>query len=134
LSESHRFEFAMAAVAGTGRLNASRWRVSAEAHSSINTGQGIGLDDDASSQERTPWPMEIAVNASAVGSYFVPTARSRSRRAQGLSKLAASSRPPEGLGLDWPEHGGKLARIGLVQAPHYTEIQTGGFQTNSHRW
>ena len=30
----------------------------------------------------------------------VPTAKSHSRRAQGLSRLAASSRPPEGLGLD----------------------------------
>jgi hypothetical protein len=34
------------------------------------------------------------------------------RRAQGLSRLAASSWPPEGLGLDWPEHGGILDRIG----------------------
>ena len=42
----------------------------------------------------------------------VPTAKSHSRRAQGLSRLAASSRPPEGLGLDWPEHGGTLDRIG----------------------
>src|SRR5260370_127530 len=32
--------------------------------------------------------------------------------AQGLSRLAASSRPPEGLGLDWPEHGCTLDRIG----------------------
>jgi hypothetical protein len=45
-----------------------------------------------------------------------PTAKSRSRRAQGLSRLAASSRPPEGLGLDWPEHGGRLKRIGLEVA------------------
>src|SRR5580698_1448040 len=42
----------------------------------------------------------------------IPTANSRSRRAQGLSRLAASSRPPAGLGLDWPEHGGILNRIG----------------------
>ena len=34
--------------------------------SSIKTGQGIGLSDDASSQGRTPWLMEIAVNAGAV--------------------------------------------------------------------
>ena len=46
----------------------------------------------------------------------VPTAKSRSRRAQGLSRLAASSRPPEGLGLDWPEHGGTLDRYGLEAA------------------
>jgi len=46
----------------------------------------------------------------------IPTAKSRSRRAQGLSRLAASSRPPEGLGLDWPEHGGTLKRIGLEAA------------------
>ena len=46
----------------------------------------------------------------------VPTAKSRSRRAQGLSRLAASSRPPEGLGLDWPEHGGTLDRLGLEAA------------------
>jgi len=42
----------------------------------------------------------------------VPTAKSHSRRAEGLSRLAASSRPPEGLGLDWPEHGGTLDWIG----------------------
>jgi hypothetical protein len=41
-----------------------------------------------------------------------PTAKSHSRRAQGLSRLAASSRPPEGPGLDWPEHGGTLDRLG----------------------
>src|SRR5258708_7093721 len=33
----------------------------------------------------------------------VPPVKSHSRRAQGLSRLAASSRPPAGLGLDWPE-------------------------------
>src|SRR6266436_2473992 len=48
----------------------------------------------------------------------IPTAESRSRRAQGLSRLAASSRPPEGLGLDWPEHGGILDRIGAGGACH----------------
>jgi hypothetical protein len=48
----------------------------------------------------------------------IPTANSRSRRAQGLSRLAASSRPPEGLGLDWPEHGGILNRIGAGGAHH----------------
>jgi hypothetical protein len=47
----------------------------------------------------------------------IPTANSRSRRAQGLSRLAASSRPPAGLGLDWPEHGGILNRIGLETLP-----------------
>ena len=44
------------------------------------------------------------------------SARRGSRRAQGLSRLAASSRPPEGPGLDWPEHGGTLKRIGLEAA------------------
>src|SRR5712691_11075850 len=48
----------------------------------------------------------------------IPTAESCSRRAQGLSRLAASSRPPEGLGLDWPEHGGILDRIGAGGARH----------------
>jgi hypothetical protein len=48
----------------------------------------------------------------------IPTAKSRSRRAQGLSRLAASSRPPAGLGLDWPEHGGILDRIGAGGARH----------------
>ncbi|MGO9720644.1 MAG: hypothetical protein ACLPOA_08680 [Methylocella sp.] len=43
----------------------------------------------------------------------IPTANSRSRRAQGLSRLAASSRPPEGPGLDRPEHGGTLVWLGL---------------------
>src|SRR4029077_4537025 len=36
--------------------------------------------------------------------------------AQGLSRLAASSRPP-GLGLDWPEHGGMLHRSGPQRPP-----------------
>jgi hypothetical protein len=27
-----------------------------------------------------------------------------------------SLRPPEGLGLDWPEHGGTLDRLGLEAA------------------
>src|SRR6202158_5310421 len=48
----------------------------------------------------------------------IPTAKSRSRRAQGLSRLAASSRPPAGLGLDWHEHGGILNRIGAGGAHH----------------
>jgi hypothetical protein len=48
----------------------------------------------------------------------IPTANSRSRRAQGLSRLAASSRPPAGRGLDWPEHGGILNRIGAGGAHH----------------
>src|SRR5271154_3695193 len=48
----------------------------------------------------------------------IPTANSRSRRAQGLSRLAASSRPPAGLGLDWPEHGGILDRIGAGGGHH----------------
>ena len=67
----------------------------------------------------------------------VPTAKSRSRRAQGLSRLAASSRPPEGLGLDWPEHDGTLDRLGLQAAA----IRAGRASTlislasgNSNRW
>src|SRR5258707_13762225 len=48
----------------------------------------------------------------------VPTVKPHSRRAQGLSRLAASSRPPAGLGLDWPEHGGTLDRIGAGGAHH----------------
>jgi hypothetical protein len=47
-----------------------------------------------------------------------PTAKSRGRRAQGLSRLAAPSRPPAGLGLDWSEHGGMLDRIGAAGDPH----------------
>jgi hypothetical protein len=43
----------------------------------------------------------------------IPTAKSRSRRAQGLSMLAASSRPPAGLGLDWPEHVASSTGSGL---------------------
>jgi hypothetical protein len=34
---------------------------------------GGHLGDDASSQEGTSWPVATAVNASAVGRYFVPT-------------------------------------------------------------
>ena len=49
--------------------------------------------------------------------FFRPTAKSRGRRAQGLSRLAAPSRPPAGLGLDWSEHGGMLDRIGAAGDP-----------------
>jgi hypothetical protein len=68
--ENHRFDFAIAAVAGTGRLNAPRWATERASvggsFPASRPGQGIGLSDDASSQGRTPWLMEIAVNASAV--------------------------------------------------------------------
>jgi hypothetical protein len=52
----------------------------------------------------------------------IPTAKSRSRRAQGLSRLAASSRPPAGRGLDWPEHGGILDRSGMAAAMQTTRF------------
>jgi hypothetical protein len=48
----------------------------------------------------------------------VPTAKWHSRCAEGLSRLAASSRPPAGLGLDWPEHSGTLDRIRAGGAHH----------------
>jgi len=52
----------------------------------------------------------------------IPTIKSRSRRAQALSRLAASSWPPAGLGLDWPEHDGILNQSGMA-----VPIQTTGF-------
>jgi hypothetical protein len=58
--------------------------------------------------------------------FFRPDRKSRSRRAEGLSRLTASSRPPAGLGLDWSEHGGKLERIGAKGARHIIE--------NSNQW
>src|SRR5215813_6891317 len=39
---------------------------------------------------------------------FVPIGSSIAAGAQGLSRLAASLRPPAGPGVDWPEHGGML--------------------------
>jgi hypothetical protein len=44
--------------------------------------------------------------------FFHPDRNAPSRRAQDLSRLAASPRTPEGLGLDRPEHAGMLDRIG----------------------
>jgi hypothetical protein len=83
-------------------------------------------DGDESEHNKNPRSLLMAFSCSA-GSILwfdprrehssVPTAKSRSRRAQGLSRLAASSRPPEGLGLDWPEHGGMLDRIGAGGRP-----------------
>src|ERR1700674_3840993 len=82
-------------------------------------------DGDESEHNKNPRSLLMAFSCSA-GSILwfdprrehssVPTAKSRSRRAQGLSRLAASSRPPEGLGLDWPEHDGTLDRLGLEAA------------------
>ena len=55
----------------------------------------------------------------------VPAAKFRSRRAQGLSRLDASSRPPEGLGLDGSEHGGILHRTGAGGAnPRETGVKS----------
>jgi hypothetical protein len=45
------------------------------------------------------------------------------RACQGWPRL---SRPPEGLGLDWPEHGGILDRIGAAGVATW--------QANSNRW
>src|SRR6202050_3105881 len=68
----------------------------------------------------------------------IPTASSRSRRAQGLSRLAASSRPPAGLGLDWPEHGGILDRIGAGGAHHiigkFKPLVLGEIHAAGDRW
>jgi hypothetical protein len=33
-----------------------------------------------------------------------------------MGRMTARLRPPEGLGLDWPEHGGTLDRLGLEAA------------------
>ena len=45
----------------------------------------------------------------------VPTAKSLGRPRAGPVKAGrVLSRPPEGLGLDWPEHGGILDRIGAA--------------------
>ena len=49
-------------------------------------------------------------------SFFRPGRRSRSRRAQGRSRLAAFAAAAR-LGLDRPEHGGTLARTGLHSSP-----------------
>jgi hypothetical protein len=50
----------------------------------------------------------------------IPTAKSRSRRAQGLSRLAASSRPPAGLGLVWdPRSQALIARILYILLPSF---------------
>ena len=56
-----------------------------------------------------------------------PTAKSLGRRAQGPVKAGRVFRgPPEGLGLDWPEHGGILDRIGAAGVATW--------QANSNRW
>ena len=49
-------------------------------------------------------------------SFFRPGRRSRSRRAQGRSRLAAFAAAAR-VGLDRPEHGGTLARTGLHSSP-----------------
>ena len=49
-----------------------------------------------------------------------PNLAAAARRAcQGWPRL---SRPPEGLGLDWPEHGGMLDRIGAAGARHLAKF------------
>jgi hypothetical protein len=51
--------------------------------------------------------------------FFVRPRRrpSRSRRAQGRSRLAAFCAATARLGLDWPEHGGMLDRSGIGKTP-----------------
>ena len=65
--------------------------------------------------------------------FFRPDRHLSGRRAQGLSRLDASSRPPEGLGLDRPEHGGTLewlrlpAGLVLVATGAHRPSLLGGF-------
>src|SRR5882724_7823220 len=80
-------------------------------------------DGDASGHNKDLRSLLMAFSCSghslvrpAPRAFFRPDRKSRRRRAQGLSRLAASSRPPEGLGLDWPEHGGMRIRSGLEAA------------------
>jgi hypothetical protein len=49
-----------------GQLTAPRWRRNLAAHSKHPDRTGIALTDDAPSQEGTRWPVETAVNTSAV--------------------------------------------------------------------
>jgi hypothetical protein len=49
---------------------------------------------------------------------ILPERKFRSRPAQGLSRLPRLRGPPEGLGLDRPEHSGILDRIGAGGARH----------------
>jgi hypothetical protein len=49
-----------------GRLNAPTWRRNAASSFRHRDRTGVALTDDASSQEGTRWPVETAVNASAV--------------------------------------------------------------------
>ena len=47
----------------------------------------------------------------------VPTTENRSRSRAGAVKAGRAARGhPSGLGLDWPEHGGKIARSGKERA------------------
>src|SRR5215468_9030160 len=75
----------------------------------------------------TPIQSHQAVNSfvrPAPRAFFRPDRSFHSRRAQGLSRLAASSRPPEGLGLDRPEHGGMLEGSGTAGRQNLTRHST----------
>jgi hypothetical protein len=72
------------------------------------------------------------VPAQSIGSilWFDPRREHSSARLSAAARRACQgwprlSRPPEGLGLDWPEHGGILNRIGAAGVATWQEIQTG---------
>ena len=64
--------------------------------------------------------------STAPQAFFRPDHSFRGRRAQGLSRLA---QPPEGLGLDSPEHGGTLDGSGCSIGPAERSLN---FSLRSH--
>jgi hypothetical protein len=69
--------------------------------------------------EQTSWkaPVRPFFCSTAPPAFFRPDRPSHSRRAQGRSRLAASCAAAARLGLDRPEHGGRLDRIGTGKTP-----------------
>jgi hypothetical protein len=67
------------------------------------------------SQIRGDLLQSLFFGSTAPPAFFCPDRRSRSGRAQGRSSLAASCAATARLGLDRPEHGGMLDRIGIAE-------------------
>jgi hypothetical protein len=98
------------------------------------------LKSSANSRQRR---FDFALTARAGAVRLVPffgSTRTREHSSAPTASLSAAARracqgwprlprPPEGLGLDWPEHGGILDRIGAEASLHGRQIQTGGFRS-----
>src|SRR5580658_5756442 len=86
-----------------------------EARSGIETGQGLTKAMMRPRRRGTSWPVETAVSANAVSSYFIPT------RVTGVTSVTALRAPAERPARPPARHAGAPPRRTGVPAAHPAE-------------